>query len=187
MSLCAVAFALAVVASPLDENGLQVGEYMGAFEPHHVTGPDAGTDTCPVCEYINRPMVQVWTNGSQEKWLAQVAPTLERATKKNQPYEFKSFVIQVIDADREKASTAQELKNLAQKDDLSLLALTYLDRFDEAVAAHQFRLDASSKNVIFVYVNRKIEKKFVNFEPTRANLQTLSAAMDSVAKKSKKR
>lgn len=187
MSLVAVSLALCVLASPLDENGLRVGEFMGAYEPHHVTGPDAGTDTCPVCEYINRPMVQVWTNGSHHEWLAQVAPTIERATKKNAAHEFKSFVIQVIDTAREKTSTVRELKNLAKEKRLSLLALTYLDRFDGAVEAHKFRLDSTSKNVIFVYVNRKIEKKFVNFEPTNSNLEALSRAIESVSKKSKKK
>lgn len=30
------------------ESGLAVGERTPAYNPQHVTGPDAGTDTCPV-------------------------------------------------------------------------------------------------------------------------------------------
>ncbi|CAN0379134.1 unnamed protein product [Phaeothamnion confervicola] len=31
-----------------DASGLNVGDKTPAHHPQHVTGPDAGTDTCPV-------------------------------------------------------------------------------------------------------------------------------------------
>lgn len=37
----------ATLAEPVS-SGLKVGERTPAHHPFHVTGPDAGTDTCPV-------------------------------------------------------------------------------------------------------------------------------------------
>ena len=36
------------VAADTVQSGLEVGDFLPAHNPYHVTGPDADTDTCPV-------------------------------------------------------------------------------------------------------------------------------------------
>ena len=38
-------------------SGLRPGEEVSAWEPMHVAGPHAGTKTCPVCTYLEAPVL----------------------------------------------------------------------------------------------------------------------------------
>ena len=42
-------------------SGLDLGETVEPWRPIHVAGPDRGTTACPVCTYLDKPAVIVFT------------------------------------------------------------------------------------------------------------------------------
>ena len=84
---------LALAAGGALKSGPQAGEMVSAFEPVHVTGPDAGTRTCPVCKYGKIPAVQVWVNGDRSENVAKIADALEAAIKMEGPDQLKGFIV----------------------------------------------------------------------------------------------
>jgi hypothetical protein len=68
---------LAVTTATADEpiSGLRPGDQVSAWEPIHVAGPHAGTKTCPVCTYLDAPVLRVGCGFAPIPF----APELERA------------------------------------------------------------------------------------------------------------
>ena len=50
-----VSFSVAIAGEPT--SGLRPGDEVSAWEPVHVAGPHAGTKTCPVCTYLEAPVL----------------------------------------------------------------------------------------------------------------------------------
>lgn len=181
----AVGLALAVSAIALNpgasepKSGLAVGELVSAFHPSHVTGPLAGTDSCPPCTYGNLPMVQAWINGDTTQNIAAIAAKLDKAMVAKSGAELKTFVI-VLTSDPK--STSEELKAIAKEQGLKNVALAYLDKKDSAVEDYKMSVSPEVKNTIFVYRNRKVDSKFVNLDPNEAGLTSLSLAIDKITK-----
>ncbi|MBL8087730.1 MAG: hypothetical protein JNM85_06625 [Chthonomonas sp.] len=159
------------------EVGLKVGDTMTAFDPYHVSGPTAGTYTCPVCEYINLPMVQMWVSGGTPEDIAPVARLLDKAVGKYAAKELHTFVIRTV-TPQNRDDVAQSLQAFAQLQNLNRVALTVLPTTDHGVSDHKF----TGKSIIYVYVRRKITAKFVDFVPTQANLSRLSQEIAKICR-----
>jgi protocatechuate 3,4-dioxygenase beta subunit len=175
----------APLAGAVGDAGLAIGEYVPAYDPFHVSGPDAGTATCPVCKYINRPMVQVWINGESDENAKKIAGVLQTAAVKysKDPHDFKGFLVWLINKSDE-ADTKTHLTDLAKAANAPKVAFAYLDKAEEAVKSYEFPLNGNVRNIVFVYVNRKVVAKYVNFEPNEANLKDLSSKIDKISEKS---
>src|SRR5438552_1419506 len=61
-------------------SGVERGGMLSPFRPTHVTGPDRGTRTCPVCTDSGSPVVQVWVNTDDDKNVRALVACLEKAT-----------------------------------------------------------------------------------------------------------
>jgi len=193
-ALFALAFACAVscnpasakaeepLPGPVGDVGLAIGDYVPAYDPFHVTGPDAGTATCPVCKYINRPMVQVWINGESDENVAKIAKVLQSAAVKysKDPNDFKGFLVWLIDKSDESA-TKTHLTELAKTSAAPNVAFAYLDKTEEAVKNYEFPLNGNVRNIVLVYVKRKVVAKYINIDTSEATLRDLSTKIDHIS------
>jgi len=171
----AVALPLLSAASPnKPKSGLPLGQEVSAFRPTHVTGPDAGTNTCPVCKYGNTPAVQVWVTGDNLDNVGKIARTLESSIQKVGPNKLKGFVIFVKPKDVGIKTISIELKQLATTNGLSNVGLLYVDGpTDTPVRAYRINTAGDIKNTILVYHQRHVDANYFNFTPDKANLDSL--------------
>ena len=172
------------LAKPGDaKSGVPVGGVLSAFTPHHVSGADKQTDTCPVCKYPFNPAVQVWVNTDDPKNVAQIADTLEKVAKANANKKFKAFVVFINPNKQAGDKLGKQLEGIASKENLQNVALVYLPGpSDEAVKDYEINTDAKVKNTVFVYKSRKVNAKFVNLVADKKGVDTLETAIKGVLK-----
>jgi hypothetical protein len=177
-TLAAAALGAVVTLAGLD-SGPKKGEALSAFEPTHVTGADARTDTCPVCKYGNLPAVQVWVNGNPTADVKKVAATLERrmVALNGDGLRFKTFMIF-------KSSNAKKiegtLSEMAKANHLREVALTWLPPTSEALK--QYQINPGAETTVLVYKNRQVTDKFVNLKADAAGLKALNLAIEKIVK-----
>lgn len=169
------------------QSGVEVGEYMAAYEPHHVSGPDRGTEVCPVCKYGKLPAVQVWLNGERPESIKKIADLLDSRVAKSKR-QFKAFLAFMVDdaapartlADGTMvATTSAKVKEL-YTDTYPNVAMTYLPKQGDAQDAYKVSLSDQVTNTIFVYKDMKLVKKFVNFVPDERGLADFKKALNQV-------
>ena len=157
-------------------SGPGVGDSVYPFEPNHVTGPDHGTQTCPICKYGATPAVQVWVNGDNIKNIVPIALKLnENANKSN----FRAFVVFLIDP-KDAAQTSKTLAAVAAKNKFNKVALTWLDKSSRSVSAYKVNTGSDVKNTVLVYKDRRVTQKFVNLHSTKEGLGDLQAAIAQI-------
>lgn len=83
--------------------GLAVGSSFAAFEPYWITGPYAGTNQCPVCQYTFLPMVYVYAKRPSDN-LVLVAKALQSAVDQVGADKIKTFIIDPNLAGKDKES-----------------------------------------------------------------------------------
>jgi hypothetical protein len=159
------------------ESGLKVGETVTPFHPTHITGPLKGTNDCPPCTFGSRPQVQVWVNADNMKNVVDIARLLERQVQAKSKSELKAFVILLTDKPEE---TGTFLKALAERIGAKEVGLAYLRKDDEAVRNYKVNVGEDVKNTIFVYKNKMVSDKFVNFKADEKGFGDLSAAISKV-------
>ena len=175
--------AASLAFAPKLNSGVEAGETLSAFQPHHVTGANKNSDTCPVCMYPQNPAVQVWVNGDDEKNVRALVRNLEQETTANKAKKFKAFVV-FINPQRQSASVMNaKLAKIGAEEKLKNVALAYLPGpTDPAVTDYKINTAETVKNTVFVYRARKVATKFVNFTADAADLKTLDAAISQVTK-----
>jgi protocatechuate 3,4-dioxygenase beta subunit len=169
-----MAAASAVLAFGVN-SGLEVGDMTSAFTPTHLSGPDKGTDTCPVCKYGARPAVQAWVNGDSEENVTAIMKTVNGSIDKSKA-DLKGFVVYLTMCEACEGQAASLAKK-AETAKMTSIAVTELDMKDQAVKAYKVNTDAEVKNTIFVYANRKVVAKFVNLKADEKGLGELKAAI----------
>jgi hypothetical protein len=122
-------------------------------------------------------MVQVWTNGEDSKNLADIVSALDKQVKAKKAAEFHAFVITLVDKDGID-STSKSLTEMAGKLKVEDIHITYLDKSDRGVRGYRVNVDPAVKNTVFVYRNKKVTDKFVNFKADEKGLAQLNAAID---------
>ena len=174
-SFAVAALAIPVMATAPATSGLEVGEMVTPFHPTHVSGPDAGTDTCPPCKYGNRPQVQVWTNMDAPENVMGLAKHLS-AKVDSSKHEFKAFMINLAHCD----ACIDGTKSVAKKAELKNIAMTYLDAKSDYVKNYKVNVSEEVKNTVFVYKNRKVVAKFVKLKADKAGLSKLDTAIAKI-------
>lgn len=167
-----VAAALAAFAFASIKSGLEVGEMVTPFHPKHLSGPDKGTDTCPPCKYGARPAVQVWNNGDAGENISKIAKVLNGEVADSKA-EFKAFVINLVST----PDCEQAAKDMAAKLPYQNIAITILPADNSAVKNYKVNVSPEVKNTVFVYRNKKVVAKFVNFQATDKGVEELRAAI----------
>lgn len=169
-SLGATALAAALNSGP------GVGDSVYPFEPNHVTGPDKGTQTCPVCKYGATPAVQVWVNGDNMK---NIVPIAKELNAKAHATNFRAFVVFLIDP-KDAAETSKTLTTVAEKNKLDKVAFLWLDKSSRSVSTYKVNTSSEVKNTVLVYKDRRVTQKFVNLHSTKDGLGDLQAAITQI-------
>lgn len=184
-SLLFVGFALPVLAlagfryaGTSSESGPKVGGDVYAFQPTHVTGPDKGTNTCPVCKYGKEPAAQVWVNNDDPGNVVKIAKTLESAIDKDGLHKFRAFVVYIPGKGQTDAAMTAKLSSLAAKNGIDKVAFTFVNgESRDAISQYQINTDPSVKNTVFVYRDRTVQANFVNLKADDAGLAKLQASI----------
>jgi hypothetical protein len=162
-------------------SGVDVGGSMMPFQPTHVAGPDAGTQTCPVCKYGARPAVQVWFNTDSMKDAASIARDLDQAVTDHRSADLKGFLVFIHRGKGAQTEYASELRLFAKRNKLRNVAVTYVSApTDDAVRNYRINTDPKVKNTVFVYRDRKVATKIVNLMADARGLSELSSAIRAV-------
>ena len=125
--------------------------------------------------------MQAWINSDDSKNVAALVATLEKAAKENASKRLKAFVVFINPAKESAEIMEKRLAKLATSEKVEIVALTYLPGpSDEAVSAYRINTDPKVKNTIFVYKNRTVDTKFVNFTADAKGLQELHSAIKKI-------
>lgn len=171
---CVAVGALAIYGFSGVESGLKVGESVTPFNPSHISGPDKGTDTCPPCKYGSRPAVQAWIAPQENAVVVNtIGRILETSETKYAKSEFQGFMIMLTrcQACVDKANTfAGEAKTKG-------IGIATLDVNNEAVKNYKVNTAKEMTNTIFIYKDKKVVEKFVNWTNSKEDIAKLEAAI----------
>jgi protocatechuate 3,4-dioxygenase beta subunit len=173
--------ALCLADSPALKSGVDIGGALSAFHPTHVTGADKGTNTCPVCKYPTNPAVQVWVNTDDTKNVDAIVSNLEKQAHMYAGKKLKAFVVFVNPSRDSDKAIQTRLEKIASAEHVQNVALVYLPGPQaEPVKEYQINADPQVRNTVFVYKNRTVGTKYVNFVADRKGLESLDAAIKTV-------
>ena len=124
------------------ESGLAVGTEVKSFEPIHYSGADAGTRTCPVCTYVELPMVVAFAR--QNDATLQLVKRLETLAGELLQDGLKVFVVML---DTDEATT----KKMVEQLELENLALCRLDAENREQVLEDFNVNSEAETTVMAY------------------------------------
>lgn len=158
---------LAALAVLNPTSGLERGEYVVAFEPHHVTGPFAGTETCPVCTFPSNPAVMVWVRDESDRNLRAIAETLEhRVETSNRRLQGTDRLVAFLVFLESPENDQARLTRLASEAGLHSVSLALLSPSSPAVTSFEINLGKSVRTTTLVYREAVVQSNFVNLTPS---------------------
>jgi hypothetical protein len=135
---------LAVTAATADEpiSGLRPGDQVSAWEPIHVAWPHAGTKTCPVCTYLDAPVLLVFARNvdAAEK----LARPLETIAADHRSGKLKVMLV-VVDG------TDEQLRKLAKDAAIQAVMLVRPDPERKEKQLKAYKIDAAATNTVLLY------------------------------------
>lgn len=151
------------------DSGLAIGKDCPAFDPYHVSGPDKGTRTCPMCKYGYQQGVMVWVNNNDWESLSRIAERLEAEISKKGIKKMRAFIIYMNPDQRPLEEVMKTLTDLSRQAKLDRVAITCIPGPADPKSAKLFQInpDKEIKNTVFVYKGRKVFDKFINLDATR--------------------
>jgi protocatechuate 3,4-dioxygenase beta subunit len=156
MSAVVLVAALLVAAPPELKSGLQLGDEVAAWNPIHVGGPDKGTRACPVCTYLEKPAVVVFTRDGGNA--AALAQRLEKLVAVHQRHGLKGFLV-VIDG------TPEKLAKMTADLRLQRIGVCYPDpQTRDKDLGELYKIHPHAQNTIIVYKDYKVTANFVNLD-----------------------
>ena len=169
VAACAVGWAGLAVAQP-PASGLRPGETVEPWNPLHVAGPDRGTNTCPVCAYLEKPVVVVFARDTPNT--AALTARLEALAADKRKTGLR-VVVGVVDAGPERlARLAADLK-------IADVALCHLNPKTRDKEQKAYRIDPAAENTVIVYKDYTVTETFVNLPAAGAD--RVAAAVKNLA------
>jgi protocatechuate 3,4-dioxygenase beta subunit len=167
-------------APPGLESGLEVGANCPAFDPTHISGPDHGTKTCPMCAHGQDQGLIIWLNNDDFKSLASMSEWLEGQSQKRGLRQLRVFIMYMNPHGLPTKEVEQKLRAVADKAALKNVALTYVPNPTDPGTSGRYRINPSLevRNTVMVYKKRRVVEKHTNFEATTENMTSLLAALN---------
>lgn len=122
--------------------GMAPGDMVAAWEPIHVTGPEAGTRNCPVCTHLEDPVVLVFAKWNRNT--ESLAIQMNQWKTQFADQELKSFLI-VTQGDRAR------IQSFAQANLLLNLSICVLDPSTRKQDLDKYQVDPERENTLIVY------------------------------------
>jgi hypothetical protein len=147
----AVVLLFGSLANAQAQSGIAVGDSVRAFNPQHVTGPDAGKSACLVCANGEKPVIAIFAR-EVDDGLTNLIRQVEEATRKNKKANLAAFTI-FLDKSEE---TEERVKKLGDTLELreTVLAL------DNPAGPKGYNLAKDANVTVLLYVNRKVRAKY---------------------------
>jgi protocatechuate 3,4-dioxygenase beta subunit len=147
-----VGWAGGVQAGP-PASGLRPGETVEPWNPLHVAGPDRGTNTCPVCTYLEKPVVVVFAKDTPNT--AALTAKLEALAAEKRKTGLR-VVVAVVDAGPERlARLAADLK-------IAGVALCHLNPKTREKDLRAYKIDPAAENTVMVYKDYTVTDTLVD-------------------------
>jgi protocatechuate 3,4-dioxygenase beta subunit len=134
-------------------SGLELGDTVEPWRPIHVAGPDRGTTACPVCTYLDKPAVVVFTKDGENA--IEFARRVEALVTAHRDKVLKGFVV-VLD------STPERLAKMARRASVSRSALCYPDPSSREADLRAYKINPAATSTILVYKNYAVAARFVD-------------------------
>ena len=134
-------------------SGLELGETVEPWRPIHVAGPDRGTTACPVCTYLAKPAVVVFTKDGENA--VELARRVEALVSAHRNKGLKGFVV-VLD------STPLKLAKTAKRAGVSRSALCYPDPSTKEEDLRAYKINPAATNTVLVYKDYTVAARFVD-------------------------
>jgi hypothetical protein len=134
-------------------SGLEPGETVEPWRPIHVAGPDLGTTACPVCTYLEKPAVVVFTKDGENA--IEIARRVEALVAAHRNQGLKGFVV-VLD------STPEKLAKTAKRAGVSRSALCYPDPSTKKEDLQAYKINPAATSTILIYKEYTVAARFVD-------------------------
>ena len=144
----------------IPKSGLKVGSEVKAFNPLHYSGPDKGTNHCPVCTHLDKPVVFVF--GKQTLNTIGLARQLESLTNEYSSVGLKCFVI-LTDGSKTSAS------DLVRHYQFRNVGICLLDPESQAEVIKDYHIDNRFENTVLFYRNYVVEENTINLQTLEMN------------------
>jgi protocatechuate 3,4-dioxygenase beta subunit len=164
---------------PKINSGLGLGSNCPAFDPLHLSGPDTGKKTCPMCKYGTGQGVMVWFNHANLDHMSEFVQTLEREMELRDEKNLRVFFIYMNPFYDRNISTTEigiigrKIREWCEKQNLQKVAITWIPSPVDANTAGLYKINPEAKNTVFVYKQRRVTAKWVNIEYDSNSLQTI--------------
>lgn len=164
---CLVALSTtAIAAEPI--SGLQPGAEVSAWEPIHVAGPHAGTKACPVCTYLDAPVLLAFARDLEAA--EKLARPLEDIAVAHRLGKLKVMLVVVEGSD-------EQIRKLAKDSAIQSTMLVRPDPERKEKQLRAYKINASVPNTIMLYQDYKV--KFVWADVKPADLSGVKRAADN--------
>lgn len=152
---CLVVASIAMAGEPT--SGLRPGDEVSAWEPVHVAGPHAGTKTCPVCTYLDAPVLLAFAKDVESATI--LAKPMEEIAAAHREGKLKVMLVVVEGSD-------ENLRKLAKN---SAMQFVMLCRPDSALKQKQlqaYRINAAVSNSVMLYQDYTVKKAWAGISAT---------------------
>jgi hypothetical protein len=147
-----------LAAKPATVSGLQPGDDIVPWNPIHVSGPNAGTNACPVCTYGERPAVVIFTRDGAD--VPRLAEKLNAVIAWEKARELKGFLIVL-------GATPEKLRQTANAIHAGNIGICYPDPATIASDLRAYKINPAAQNTVMLYANYKVTSNFVDLSPDR--------------------
>ncbi len=156
-------------------SGLAIGSNCPAFDPSHVTGPDAGRKACPMCKYGYGQGIMAWMNHSSLSAVSDFAMKLENEIERRGLRNFRVFLIYMKPASEDKTEAEKKLREWSNKTNLKNVAVLMVPSATDKETAVAYKINSSSKivNTVFVYKKREVVDKFINIDYSESSFEKI--------------
>jgi hypothetical protein len=148
-------------------SGLRPGDEVSAWEPIHVAGPHAGTKTCPVCTYLEAPVLLAFAKNVEAA--EQLARPLEDIAVAHRQDKLKVMLVVVDGSD-------EQLIKLAKDAGIRSLMLVRPDPARKAKQLQAYKIDASATNSIMLYQDYIVKQSWTGVKS--ADLTSVKTATE---------
>jgi protocatechuate 3,4-dioxygenase beta subunit len=147
-------------------SGLEIGSSCPAFGPLHISGPDAGKKTCPMCKYGYGQGVMVWLNNPSLSAVTPFAIKLENEIEKRGLHNFRVFIVYIKPTQENEKEAEKKLTEWSCQMKLKNVAVVMVPSVMDAETAGSYKINPSAKiiNTVFVYKKRQVAEKFINID-----------------------
>lgn len=156
-------------------SGPDIGKDCPAFDPRHVSGPDKGTNACPMCKYGYQQGVMIWMNTDNWDNISRLTVALEKEIETRGLKRIRVFLMYMNPEEKSRTEVESMLKGFSEKNGLKKVAVTYIpDPADPKTAGlYDINPQKEVRNTVIVYKSRGVFNKIINFSSDQASIEKL--------------